>query len=390
MSRLKLLSWLSAAIGMAAVLAVGLPLTAGHAEPSAADAVRDAWRLSGPLTHDNLAIYFVRGESRPGPVPLTLQEGLVKQAVEVRETGSVTELQMMNTGDDAVYVQAGDIVKGGRQDRVLTVSMLLSPHSGIVAIPVFCVEHDRWTGRAGESAARFESASELLPSRDAKMAMRGARDSAERDSAGAGRTAADARPAAREERRRAADSVHERQVRVWNGVAAIQGDLSARLGKNVASARSRSSLQLALEDDDLRAKQAEFVKSLEESGKADSGIIGYVVVINGRLNSAEIYPSNGLFLKMWPMLLRASATEAIKDRAIKDQAAKDGAGEKPLPTTAEVMAFLGDVQAAQGVDQDSGPAVKMNVKETTGAAMFESRPAAAAPAQWINRSYLAR
>jgi hypothetical protein len=374
MSILKLLSWLSAAVALAVVL----PVASGHAEPSAAE----AWRLSGPVTHDNLAIYFVHGESRPGPVPLTLQEALVKKTVEVRETGSVTELQVMNTGDDAVYVQAGDIVKGGRQDRVLIVSMLLSPRSGIVAIPVFCVEHDRWTGRTGESAAKFEAASELLPSRSAKMAMRGARDSADDNRT----TAADARQSGRAQRGMAADSVHERQVRVWDGVSTIQSELSARLGKDVASARSRSSLQLALEDGELRAQQTEFVKGLEESGKAESDIVGYVVAINGGLNSAEIYPSNGLFVKMWPMLLRASATEAIKDQSVKGHPAES----RLQPTAAEVMAFLGDVQAAQGVDQDASPTVKMNVKQNAGAAVFESRPAAAAPALWINRSYLAR
>jgi hypothetical protein len=378
MFRLKLLSWLSAAAALAFMLA---PAPGHAAEPSAAE----AYRLSGPLTHDNLAVYFVHGESRPGPVPLTLQEALVKKTVEVRETGSVNELQVMNIGDDAVYIQAGDIVKGGRQDRVLIVSMLLSPHSEIVPIPVFCVEHDRWSGRAGESAAKFESAEELLPSRSAKMAMRGAGESGDADQGPAN----NARPAigrGNEQRRLAADSVYLRQQRVWSGVTEIQGELTARLGRDVASARSRSSLQLALENDDLRTRRADYVKSLEKSAEADSDVIGYVVAINGRLNSAEIYPSNGLFRKMWPMLLRSSATEAIKDRA-----AKDG-DSRPLPTAAEVMSFLGDAQAAPGADQAASPAAKVtvNVKQSTGAAMFESRPAAAAPAQWINRSYLAR
>jgi hypothetical protein len=389
MSRLKLLSWLSAAVAVAFML----PLASGHAgEPSAAD----AYRLSGPLTHDNLAIYFVHGESRPGPVPLTLQEALLKKTVEVRETGSVNDLEVKNTGDEAVYIQAGDIVKGGRQDRVLTVSMLLSSHSDTVSIPVFCVEHGRWSGRVGESAEKFESAEDLLPSRSAKMAMRGAGESGDADqtavSAGAHQPAAvGGHPSSAP----ALGSVYARQQAVWNGVSHIQGELSAHLGRDVASARSRSSLQLALENGDLRASRDEYVKGLETSGTADSGIIGYVVAINGRLNSAEIYPSNGLFLKMWPALLRASATEAIKDRAIKDQAIndpaiKDGAGSRPLPTAAEVMSFLTDAQAAQGVDQAATATAKVNVKQSTGAAMFESRPAAAAPAQWINRSYLAR
>ena len=35
-------------------------------------------------------------------------------------------------------------------------------------------------------------------------------------------------------------------------------------------------------------------------------IVGFAFAINGRINSAEIYPSNGLFAKMWPKLLKSS------------------------------------------------------------------------------------
>jgi hypothetical protein len=371
----------------ALALACALPLVAGHAaEPPAVD----AYRLSGPAAQGNLAIYFVHGESRPGPVPLTLHEALTKKTVEVRETGNVNELEVMNTGDEGVYLQSGDIVKGGRQDRVLLVSMLLSPGAGVVAIPVFCVEQGRWSGRAGESAAKFESADAMLPSREAKLAMRSAGPDADHDPVANSRSRPQAgRGVDRGSDNRAQDvaSVHLRQREVWRGVDAIQGELSSSLGTQVASARSRSSLQLALENGELGARQAEFVTGLEKSADADADIVGYVVAINGRLNSAEIYPSSGLFRKMWPMLLRASATEAIKDRAIKD---RNGEG-RPLPTTADVMSFLGDAQAAHGVDEAAGPAAKVNVRQGAGAAMFESRPAAAAPAaQWINRSYLAK
>src|SRR4029079_12695586 len=67
--------------------------------------------ISGPHVHENLAVYFVHGESAPGPVPLTLQEALGKGSVRVIETGEVNELKVENTGDDDVFIQAGDIVK---------------------------------------------------------------------------------------------------------------------------------------------------------------------------------------------------------------------------------------------------------------------------------------
>jgi hypothetical protein len=33
----------------------------------------DQERISGPFVHENLAIYFVHGQSGSGPVPLTLE-----------------------------------------------------------------------------------------------------------------------------------------------------------------------------------------------------------------------------------------------------------------------------------------------------------------------------
>ena len=111
-------------------------------------------RLSGPLVYENLAVYFIHGKSAAGKLPLTLDEALARGVVLVRETGDVNQLEIENRGNDEVFVQSGDIVKGGRQDRTLMVSLVLPPHSGRVPIASFCVEHNRWTRRGSESAAQ--------------------------------------------------------------------------------------------------------------------------------------------------------------------------------------------------------------------------------------------
>ena len=119
----------------------------------------------------NLAVYFVHGVSAGGAIPLTLQEALAKGSVQVVETGRVNELQIENTGSEEVFIQAGDIVKGGRQDRVLTVSFVLPPKSGQVPIASFCVEQGRWSARGKEDQFKFSSAHEAMPSRAALLAM---------------------------------------------------------------------------------------------------------------------------------------------------------------------------------------------------------------------------
>lgn len=131
----------------------------------------DAYRISGPVMHDNLAIYLVHGKSAPGPVPLTLQEALAQGKAEVHEKGDVNELEIENVDDKEVFVQAGDIVKGGQQDRVLSVSLIVPPKSGRMPIAAFCVEPGRWTKRGAEDVKNFGSADAMMPSKQSKLVM---------------------------------------------------------------------------------------------------------------------------------------------------------------------------------------------------------------------------
>src|SRR5262244_2706714 len=155
--------WSVAPVAAAAFAALGVQSGPALAEQGV--------RLSGPHAHDNLAIYFVHGPSAAGPVPLTLAEAVAKGVVEVIETGRVNDLEIENRGSEQVFVQAGDIVKGGKQDRVLTVSFLLPAKSGRLPIASYCVEQGRWSARGAEDQKRFSSAGEAMPSRSALLAM---------------------------------------------------------------------------------------------------------------------------------------------------------------------------------------------------------------------------
>ena len=52
----------------------------------------------------------------------------------------MNELAVENNSADTVFIQVGDIVRGGNQDRMIT-NFILSPHSGKLPIDAFCVEH---------------------------------------------------------------------------------------------------------------------------------------------------------------------------------------------------------------------------------------------------------
>ena len=330
----------------------------------------EEYRVTGPVIHENLAIYLVHGKSAGGPVPLTLDEALAKHAVKVHETGNVNELQVENLGSDEVFVQSGDIVKGGQQDRVLMVSLLLPPKSGRIPIASFCVEQGRWTARGREDVKTFATASAVIPSREAKIAMK-APVTASADPAPAGGVAIRTLSIA-------ASETSARQQEVWRKVRKVQDGLSSNLGTTVNAPASQSSLQLALENEKLKDAQAAYIKALQRAGENEDDIVGYVFAVNGKLNSAEIYPSNGLFRKMWPKLLQASTTEAIGQK----NAARDAA-----PTGDAALAFLSEAAKGRASEKPLTAEARLEIREADKAFYFETRRASGA---WVHRSYLAK
>src|SRR6266550_8981203 len=89
------------------------------------------YRLSGPYTHRNLSIFLIHSKRTTTKTRsfLTLQEALEQKKVIVYETQSVNELAIQNLSSEDVYVQAGDIVKGGQQDRMIGVDFIVPPKS---------------------------------------------------------------------------------------------------------------------------------------------------------------------------------------------------------------------------------------------------------------------
>jgi hypothetical protein len=355
--------WTFAPLLLAAVSAFGFT------RPAAAD---QGMRISGPHVHDNLAVYFVHGVSAGGAIPLTLQEALAKGAVQVVETGQVNELQIENTGSEEVFIQAGDIVKGGKQDRVLTVSFVLPPKSGRVPIASFCVEQGRWSARGKEDQFKFSSAHEAMPSRAGLLAMVTPSEPAKAaepvQNAETGRQQA-----------RGGNDVADKQRKVWDSVASTQGKLSTGLNAELYAPQSATSLQLTLEHEKLKEARAAYVTALEAAGLKEGDVVGYVVAINGKMSSANLYPSNGLFRKMWSKQLAATVTEAIGE---KREAA---APEAPKPDAA--TEFLAEAERGTKQERAVAAGARVETRDAAGALYNEARQP---DGKWVHRNYLAK
>jgi hypothetical protein len=242
------------------------------------------YRLSGPHLCRNLEVFFIHGKSGiKGKHFISLAEALEKGVVVIDETGDVNHLSVTNHADrDYVFIQAGDIVKGGRQDRTLSQDVVLPPKSGKIVLDAFCVEQGRWSRRDGEQSDKFSSSNKGLSSKRLKLAAKQAKS----------------------------------QLAVWEAVAAEQEKLSRRIGKSVRKPASATSLQLSLEDADVEKQIQEYRRVLLPLGRREKNAIGFAYAINGRFNSADIYGDPGLFQKLWPKLVESAACEAM---ALRDE-----------------------------------------------------------------------
>src|SRR5215216_3281947 len=165
------IAFLSLLIG----LPVGLLMMARAQTPATSPPRQDVtsnYRLSGPYKHKNLTVFLVHGKDQSNKTFLTLQEALAQKKVKVYETKDVNELAIRNLSNEDIYVQAGDIVRGGDQDRMISVDFIVPPRSGRMPIAAFCVESGRWNKRGNEENAAFSSSNNMIAGKDLKLAAK--------------------------------------------------------------------------------------------------------------------------------------------------------------------------------------------------------------------------
>jgi len=291
--------------------------------------------VTGPFTHENLSLFLLRGtDSFDGARFIPLDQALEQKSVIVHETGNVGQLEVENLSDVLdLYAQAGDVVKGGRQDRTLGVDFVLPAKSGRVPVPSFCVESGRWRRRASEDVHSFGSSKSYLASKHLRMAAK----------------------------------LSKSQHQVWEKVAESQALLSASLGESLHDEMSPTSYQLTVEHEDLQKHKetyrAAFAKILDNAPDA----LGYAFVINGAVNTADIYGSSTLFRKLWSKLLDAAVLEAIAELRRKPE-------QQPPPVTADsIRAWLGETDSGEVSDrQEVPPRVRIETRRSRTSVLFDT------------------
>jgi len=291
--------------------------------------------VTGPFIHENLGIFLLHGQdSFDGNRFISLDDALEQKCVIVHETGTVGQLEVENLSELLdLYIQAGDIVKGGRQDRTLGVDFVLPAKSGRVPIPSFCVESGRWHRRAGEEAGSFSSSKNYLASRSLRLATK----------------------------------LSKSQGEVWDKVAENQEHLSTSMKKSLHAAASPTSYQLSMEDADLQKRKETYRVTLAGILEEKPDAVGYVFVINDAVNTADVYGSGTLFRKLWAKLLDSAILEAIAESHRKAE------GPEHHETGSSVLQWFKEAQEGEVCDRrEIPPRVRIEIRRSKKSILFDT------------------
>ncbi len=285
------------------------------------------WRLLDPVTHENISVFPVVSSFSQDTSPfLTLEEGLANGEVLVREQGSetmvrgrdgrpvyipqpttgasVNQLVLINRSRRPLLLLAGELVSGGKQDRVIGKDRIVPAGAPPLPLDVFCVEHGRWTG-----SSQFAAALTIV------------------------------HPSVRE-----SAAVDQAQTKVWESV---RNGTNSKAAPSAPAARlSRPSIQGAINSDAhteayekiyqsraIGVSIDDFVNEVQRrfatatSGLKGERVVGVVVAYGGEVAWSDIFASGDLFDHYWRKLLRSYAVEALTRPTYRQAASRENANE---------------------------------------------------------------
>jgi hypothetical protein len=324
------------------------PGTAGGAG-SALGVMKDQ-TVGDPKSWDNLTILpiFAKKDVDVGPLT-TLEDALAKGKAEVREVGSdgnggdsaqVNTLVIQNKGDVPIYVLAGTVVKGGKQDRQIGQDFIIESKQ-TTPIDAFCVEHGRWTeardGRA--TGGKFGTAQQMVTSTV-----------------------------------RAAAQYKKNQGEVWEKVEKV----------NEAHKKSAQSgtLMATVDAPDVQKKRSALVEKVNgmlATTTPNDRLVGFAFAIDGQVRGARWFASHKVFELFRTQLVSGAAFDALTAQAERGGAPPPAAA--PVKSDA-VVQFVSDVDktaVTERRDTAGGNANEYRESSKAYGSKAFHKPSAAAP-----------
>ncbi len=329
------------------VMAAGIVLVDQHDVHAGEVTSAPGYKVLEAIRHGNLTVFpVVAAKSYPTGEFMTLDEGLRSGDVVVTEAGNVqglirrhttpvirhdgaevNRLVLVNNSKRPLLLLAGEVVSGGKQDRVIGKDRIVPAESDPVDLSVFCVEPGRWVATSehfGASEAMYGGATGGPINRGKNvqppMAMM-------------------VQPSVR-----AKAMADKDQGQVWAEVRKQQAametvEVSAGAAPVATEIASTSSYAKVNENEEVKKQVDAVAKPIEQNYQSlirqlrDRNAVGVVVAVNGRIIWADVFASTDLLEKYWPKLVRSYASEAVVTRAKEIEVG-----------VAQAQAFLGDME----------------------------------------------
>ncbi len=199
---------------------------------------------------------------------ITMQQGLQKGLVKIKERGNylvdnINILLIENRSNQNLLLKSGDIISGGRQDRVIAKDTILPPGKQQYTIPVYCIEENRWSNHEKKFEYKGSAAAGL---------------------------------------QKIIDSVHN-QTKLW-------GEIRKLLKVN--NQTSSSSYAALLTNKKIVDTSNQYVRYfLQQFNKRDSSMVGFIASTGSHVLGAEVFVTADLFYQTLSSLLFKYSTEAI-------------------------------------------------------------------------------
>ncbi len=226
--------------------------------------------------YKNLKIIPIRGKNHPGNPLLggpgniiSLSQALNSGLATISERGTASTenvhwLRINNHSDKSILINSGEVISGGRQDRIVSRDTIMAPSPRDEYIPVMCVEEERWSDKEKKFTHSNFANSRL---------------------------------------RKAVD-ISKNQVLIWREIGNQLEQGGVKSNTLAYLSRSLDKKNLPLSDDYFQY----FLKKFRES---DSTIVGFVCLSGNKIIGSDIYAGTNLFYPQLEPLLRGYIDDAL-------------------------------------------------------------------------------
>jgi hypothetical protein len=334
---------------LALLAACAWSAAAGEKKAEPFEVKDQAVRVSGPYVHENLAVFLLHAKDQDRREFLTLDQGLDRKVVRVteKEQEQVGELVIENRSDQFLFLQEGDRLQGGKQDRIIITSLVVPPKSGKMPVPSFCIEQSRWQlGKDGKAFGKVETV--ILAGQGVRTASKAIPDKGG-------------------------------QGAVWEAVARQKQAAQLKLG----SGYSNSSLNETLDSPQVKKICAACAKALDGVPAKHADAVGVAIAVNGKVAEVNLYPNARLLRQIYPRLVQSFAVHAALE--------KDALKGKPAPAVSaeDVKKFMaGGKEKArrfEGVNSDNKIRIRELASELECATAYKGQ---IIHRQWLNKAAL--